>query len=111
MVKSEIGKPRGTLNLKAGKGKFQLSRLAPARDLGFFVAHYWIVNWDLRGQEPHLQENLLILPTDHYLGYPFVLVRLSKVHPEDLRKLIEQAWRSTAPKKLVASTMAKKNAD
>jgi AraC-like DNA-binding protein len=58
MMKSTIGKPRGILNLKAGEKKFQLSRHPPAEDLSFFVERYWIVSWDLRGQEPYVQETL-----------------------------------------------------
>jgi len=58
MIKSSIGKPRGILNFKAGQKKFQLSRHLPAQDLSFFVEHYWIVSWDLRGQEPYVQETL-----------------------------------------------------
>ena len=30
--------------------------------------------------------------TDHYLNYPYMLVRLSKVSREDLRELLEDAW-------------------
>lgn len=40
--------------------------------------------------------------TDHYHGYPSVLVRLSRVGEEDLRAVLEQAWRLSAPKRLVA---------
>ena len=40
--------------------------------------------------------------TDHYLGYPAVLVRLATVDPDDLRDLLEQSWREVAPKKVVA---------
>jgi hypothetical protein len=40
--------------------------------------------------------------TDHYRGYPCILVRLSSVHSEDLRRLLEEAWRKAAPKRLVA---------
>lgn len=58
MTKSTIGKPRGILNFKAGEKKFQLSRHLPAQDLSFFVERYWIVSWDLRGQEPYVQETL-----------------------------------------------------
>ena len=57
-MKSNIGKPRGILNLKAGEKKFQLSRYPPAQDLSFSVERYWIVSWDLRGQEPYVQETL-----------------------------------------------------
>jgi hypothetical protein len=31
--------------------------------------------------------------TDHYLKYPWVLVRLSRVHPDALRDLLKRAWR------------------
>lgn len=57
-MKPNIGKPRGILKLKAGEKKFQLSRYPPAQDLSFFVERYWIVSWDLRGQEPYVQETL-----------------------------------------------------
>lgn len=53
-----MGKPRGVLNLKAGEKKFSLSRHLPSSDLSFFVERYWIINWDLRGQEPYIQETL-----------------------------------------------------
>ena len=31
--------------------------------------------------------------TDHYLNYPWVLVRLSRVHRDALRDLLGRAWR------------------
>jgi hypothetical protein len=34
--------------------------------------------------------------TDHYLKYPWVLVRLPKVHPDALRDLLKGAVRLTA---------------
>jgi hypothetical protein len=40
--------------------------------------------------------------TDHYRGYPTVLVRLASVRAADLRDVLEQAWRRSAPKRLVA---------
>ena len=40
--------------------------------------------------------------TDHYRGYPTVLVRLASVQETDLREVIEEAWRRTAPARLVA---------
>src|SRR6266852_1346155 len=57
-MKSNTGNSRGILNLKAGEKKFQLSRHLPAQDLSYFVERYWIVSWDLRGQEPYVQETL-----------------------------------------------------
>ena len=38
--------------------RFRLARYEPAPDLKSFVEHFWIVEWDLRGQEPHLQKTL-----------------------------------------------------
>ena len=39
--------------------------------------------------------------TDHYRGYPTVLVRLTRVTTTDLRDVLEQAWRLNAPRRLV----------
>ncbi|MGH9823197.1 MAG: AraC family transcriptional regulator [Blastocatellia bacterium] len=36
----------------------QLSRELPAADLEPFIEHFWGVRWDLRGQDPRLQESL-----------------------------------------------------
>lgn len=40
--------------------------------------------------------------TDHYKGYPYILVRLAVVGQDELCEQVERAWRLTAPKKLVA---------
>ncbi|HEY7094147.1 MAG TPA: MmcQ/YjbR family DNA-binding protein [Ktedonobacterales bacterium] len=39
--------------------------------------------------------------TDHYRGYPMLLVCLAAVEEDDLRDLLELAWRSLAPKRLL----------
>jgi hypothetical protein len=39
--------------------------------------------------------------TDHYLEYPWLLVRFSNVRKTDLRDLIGNAWRLAAPASLV----------
>jgi len=41
--------------------------------------------------------------TDHYLNYPWMLVRLSTVALDDLRELIEDAWRLSAPTRPIPS--------
>ena len=41
--------------------------------------------------------------TDHYRGYPMLLVRLAAVEEDDLRDLLEIAWRSLAPKRLLST--------
>ena len=40
---------------------------------------------------------------DHYHGYPYVLVRLANVRPEQLAEMLEGAWRDVAPRRLVAA--------
>jgi hypothetical protein len=40
--------------------------------------------------------------TDHYRGYPTILVRLSKVSPGQLAELVDECWRRLATKKLLA---------
>jgi hypothetical protein len=39
--------------------------------------------------------------TDHYRGYPSVLVRMSRVTKKQLADVIQMAWRENAPKKLL----------
>ena len=39
--------------------------------------------------------------TDHYRGYPTVLVRLQHVSPAVLRDVLEHTWRCNAPKRLI----------
>ena len=47
--------------------------------------------------------------TDHYLKYPYVLVRLATVTEEALRQLIQESWRRCAPRSgSVASERKKK---
>ena len=41
--------------------------------------------------------------TDHYAGYPTVLVRLANVRLELLREVLERAWRRAAPKSLLSA--------
>lgn len=38
--------------------------------------------------------------TDHYRGFPAILVRLAKVDDEELRELLIEGWRCQVPKKL-----------
>lgn len=41
--------------------------------------------------------------TPHYEGYPMVLVRLELAEPEDVQQLLADAWRTRAPKRLIAA--------
>jgi AraC-like DNA-binding protein len=50
--------PRGVLHLQSGKGRFEVARARPSPALAELVEHFWLVSWDLRGREPHLQHTL-----------------------------------------------------
>ena len=55
----EVGPPRGILYPQRRRNDLgSLLRLAPSPDLAPFVAHYWIVTWDLRQHSPQTQETL-----------------------------------------------------
>jgi hypothetical protein len=41
--------------------------------------------------------------TDHYRCWPYMLVRIASVNRDELRQLLEDAWRRNAPKRLVAA--------
>lgn len=45
--------------------------------------------------------------TDHYRDYPAVLVSLERARPDALFRLLQQHWRSVAPKKLLAQLPAR----
>jgi len=57
-MQSKLGKPVGLLNVNMENPKFSVSQYSPSVDLIHFIEHYWVVCWDLRGQEPYLQETL-----------------------------------------------------
>lgn len=40
--------------------------------------------------------------TDHYANFDSLLVRMPQADPEELRELFEGAWRTYAPKRLIA---------
>jgi hypothetical protein len=46
--------------------------------------------------------------TDHYRGYPAVLVHLERSDKATLAPLLEEAWRFVAPKKLLRAFEARK---
>lgn len=40
--------------------------------------------------------------TDHYRGYPTVLIRLARVRLSVLQEVLEEGWRRSAPQRLIA---------
>ena len=41
--------------------------------------------------------------TDHYRDYPYLLIRLARVRADQLTRVIENAWRALASKRLLAA--------
>lgn len=39
--------------------------------------------------------------TEHYRNYSMVLIRLSRIHPEEIRRIFANAWRKHAGKRLI----------
>lgn len=48
----------GLLHPALSAKNFNLARYYPSAELSFFIEHYWIVRWDLRGCPPFLSELL-----------------------------------------------------
>jgi AraC-like DNA-binding protein len=46
------------LNLGLTDSQVTLARYVPSDEVGFFVEHYWIVRWDLRGRQPFTSQSL-----------------------------------------------------
>lgn len=46
---------KGILRADKGRTKFRLSRYEPADALRPYVQHYWLTEWDLRGEPPYPQ--------------------------------------------------------
>lgn len=57
----------------------------------------------LMGAMPHIY-----VETDHYKGWPAVLVRLSKIGEAELRQYVIRAWTCVAPQKLVQKSVTPK---
>lgn len=53
-----VGKARGVLQSAAPDGRFQHFRIAPPANLAPWVAHCWMVSWDLEQSQPHKQETI-----------------------------------------------------
>ncbi|QVL32475.1 AraC family transcriptional regulator [Telmatocola sphagniphila] len=56
MATKRTDQPRGVLN--AGRTHSHHVRLLPSAGIDFYIEHYWIVWWDLRGQQPQVAETL-----------------------------------------------------
>jgi hypothetical protein len=88
----EEGTSYGTAALRV-KGKF----LARLKEDGESVV--FRVSFDERELLMQTKPEVFYI-TDHYLGYPAVLLRLSAASKKEAADIIEMSWRFVAPKKL-----------
>jgi AraC-like DNA-binding protein len=59
MIRRKTDQPRGILKAAvADRRRYRHERYHPSPDLGPYVEHYWVVEWDLRGQAPERVETL-----------------------------------------------------
>jgi AraC-like DNA-binding protein len=52
------GPARGVLQRPAPPGKFQHFRISPPADIALWVAHCWMVSWEIEGDATHIAETL-----------------------------------------------------
>ena len=64
MVRHKPGNPKGVLNPEEARQHFQLFRYEPADDIGFFIEHFWMVEWDLPKAQSFKQD-VLAYPSVH----------------------------------------------
>jgi hypothetical protein len=91
----EEGTSYGTPGFRAA-GKF----LARLRDDGATLVVR--IDYDTRDALMQADPKTFFI-TEHYQGYPALLIRLETVRSEVLQKVLEEAWRFVAPKRLVAA--------
>lgn len=59
MLRRKTDQPRGILKTPvADQERYRHERYHPSPDLELYVEHYWVVEWDLRGQAPERAETL-----------------------------------------------------
>jgi hypothetical protein len=56
------------------------------------------IDFDRRAELLAESPDIYYLP-DHYVNYPSVLVRMSRIQPDALRDLLDMAWHSVTTKK------------
>jgi AraC-like DNA-binding protein len=54
----EVGKARGILRQSLPAGKLRHARRCPSPEVALWIAHYWIIHWDLRGHKRQVVESL-----------------------------------------------------
>src|SRR5215813_3796083 len=59
MIRSKTDPPRGVLkSTVSDRQRYRHERYHPAEDLNLYIEHFWVVEWDLRGESPERAETL-----------------------------------------------------
>jgi len=58
MRRKSDGPPKGLLDLPSGRRHFRLSRYQASDELGFFVEHFWTVEWEIPENRMYRQQSL-----------------------------------------------------
>jgi AraC-like DNA-binding protein len=82
-----VGKARGMLRRPLSAGKMRHARRSPSADLSCWIAHYWMIRWDLLGCEPHVAESLPH-PNVHVIFEPHDSV-VAGVHTHKFSRVLE----------------------
>src|SRR5271170_898273 len=82
----QVGRARGMLRRPLPAGEMRHARRSPSPDLSTWIAHYWMIQWDLRGCDPHRAESLPH-PNVHVIFEPSASV-VSGVHTQKFSRLI-----------------------
>ncbi|MEP7325787.1 MAG: helix-turn-helix transcriptional regulator [Gemmatimonadota bacterium] len=88
MTRRKTAPPRGVLKNAADPGRARLTRYYPSPDLEMYVEHYWLVEWDLRGQ-PSERVETLPHPSIHLIFERNVGGRIGGIAPGKFSRLLE----------------------
>jgi AraC-like DNA-binding protein len=78
---------RGIVNPAAGFERFSLARHEPSADLAWAVDRYWIIGWDLRGEDSH-DQRIVTHPTVH-LVFEAGAAAIQAISPHDFVRHLE----------------------
>ncbi len=87
-MRARAGKPRGLLKAQPNVGKFRHARYLPADDLAYFIEHFWVVTWDLRGL-PTVTREVLNHPCVHLLFESGRAAQVAGLHKGRFLRLLD----------------------
>jgi len=90
----EAGTIHGAPSLKVGRKLLTCPAIHKSAEPGTLAVH---VDLPRRAQLLAAEPDVYYV-TDHYVSYPLILVRLSKINQPALKKLLHTAWELLTPK-------------